>query len=114
MRDRAAACGWRRWCCAVNAFIRLVLCALTLVHEGIGGYGQFRDDLVVMYFVDMELASGRLVALDMTPRRIEHFRLNRASKEDALWLKEVFTREGSRFGTQVEWRADNTRSLAWI
>jgi poly-gamma-glutamate capsule biosynthesis protein CapA/YwtB (metallophosphatase superfamily) len=82
-------------------------------YEGIGGYGQFRDDLAVMYFVGMELSGGRLADLRMTPLRIERFRLNRASQEDALWLKEVFTREGAQFGTRVEWRADNTLSLAW-
>lgn len=82
-------------------------------YEGIGGYGQFRDDLAVMYFVGMEISSGRLVDLRMTPMQIEHFSLNRASKEDALWLKDVFNREGSPFGTRVELGEDNTLSLAW-
>ena len=82
-------------------------------YEGIGGYGQFREDLAVMYFVGMEISSGRLVDLRMTPMQIERFSLNRASKEDALWLKDVFNREGSPFGTRVELGEDNTLSLAW-
>jgi poly-gamma-glutamate capsule biosynthesis protein CapA/YwtB (metallophosphatase superfamily) len=82
-------------------------------YEGIGGYGQFRDDLALMYFVSMELSSGRLVDLHMVPMQIKHFSLSRVSNEDALWLKEVFNREGLQFGTRVELRADNTLSLAW-
>lgn len=82
-------------------------------YEGIGGYGQFRDDLAVMYFVCAEPSSGRLVDLHMIPMQIKRFRLNRASKEDALWLSGVFNREGSRFGTRVELSADNTLSLKW-
>ena len=82
-------------------------------YEGIGGYGDFRDDLAVMYFVCMEPSSGRLVELQMIPMQIKHFRLNRAAKEDALWLSETLNKEGSQFGTRVEISVDNTLSLKW-
>jgi len=82
-------------------------------YEGIGGYDGFRDDLALMYFVRMDAASGRLVALHMAPMQIKHFRLNRASKEDALWLSGILNREGSRFRTRVELDEENALHLKW-
>lgn len=82
-------------------------------YEGIGGYGDFRDDLAVMYFVVMDAASGRLIDLHMTPMQIKHFRVNRASKTDGLWLSDILNREGARFGTRVELCTDNTLKLKW-
>lgn len=82
-------------------------------YEGIGGYQEFRDDLALMYFACMDVSNGNLVALHMAPMRIKRFRLNRASREDALWLSETLNREGSRFGTRVELNADNKLSLKW-
>ena len=82
-------------------------------YEGIGGYDGFRDDLALMYFVRMDAASGRLVTLHMAPMQIKHFRLNRASKEDALWLSGILNREGSRFRTRVELDEENALHLKW-
>ena len=82
-------------------------------YEGIGGYGEFRDDLAMMYFVSMEPASGGLVELRMIPMQIKHFRLNHASKEDMTWLSETLNREGAQFGSRAEWGADNSLDLRW-
>jgi poly-gamma-glutamate capsule biosynthesis protein CapA/YwtB (metallophosphatase superfamily) len=82
-------------------------------YEGIGGDGQFRDDLAMMYFLRMEPSSGRLVDLHMTPMQIKHFQLRRTSRQDALWLKDTLDREASRFGTRVELSAENTLLLKW-
>lgn len=76
-------------------------------YEGIGGHEEFRDDLAIMYFARMEPSSGRLVDLHMTPMRIKRFRLIRASRQDAQWLKDTLEREGSKFGTRVEVSAEN-------
>ncbi len=82
-------------------------------YEGISGYEQFRDDLVLMYFPTIAAASRKLVHLRMTPLRIRNFKLNRASREDAAWLRDVLNREGERLGTWVELHEDNTLTLGW-
>lgn len=82
-------------------------------YEGISGDEQFRADLVLMYFVTMEAAAGQLVQLRMTPMQIKHFRLNRVSPADALWLSELLTREGQPLGTRVEVTPDHTLMLNW-
>jgi poly-gamma-glutamate synthesis protein (capsule biosynthesis protein) len=70
-------------------------------YEGIGGYAAFRGDLALMYFVVLAAATGRLVRLEMTPLRIRRFRLDRASRDDAAWLRDTLTRESAPFGTSV-------------
>ncbi len=82
-------------------------------YEGIAGYEAYRNDLALMYFVSIARPEGRLVGLDMTPLRIRNFRLNRASRDDARWLRDTLTREGRRFGTGAELRDDNTLALVW-
>jgi len=62
-------------------------------YEGIGGYERFRPDLVLMYFVSVDPATGKLVQLQMTPMQIKHFKVNRASSADALWLRDLLNRE---------------------
>jgi poly-gamma-glutamate synthesis protein (capsule biosynthesis protein) len=82
-------------------------------YEGIEGYEYYRDDLTLMYFPGLDPSTGKLVALGMTPMQIKHFRLNRASSADALWLSDILNREGKRFGTRVELNEDNTLTLQW-
>jgi poly-gamma-glutamate synthesis protein (capsule biosynthesis protein) len=82
-------------------------------YEGITGYEAFRDDLVLMYFLSVAPSSGQLARLRMTPLRIRNFKLNRASKEDAAWLRDLLNREGGRLGTRVELGEDNSLTLAW-
>ena len=82
-------------------------------YEGISGYETYRGDLALMYFVSVDSASGNLLHLQMTPMQIKRFRLNQASRSDALWLEDVLNREGRRFGTGVELNADNTLALRW-
>jgi poly-gamma-glutamate synthesis protein (capsule biosynthesis protein) len=82
-------------------------------YEGIGGYEDFRPDLVLMYFLRMDPATGRLVNLWMTPMQIKYFRLNRVSSSDALWLRDTLNREGRRLGTRVELKRDDRLVLGW-
>jgi poly-gamma-glutamate synthesis protein (capsule biosynthesis protein) len=82
-------------------------------YEGIGGYEEFRDDLVLMYFVSMNPLTGNLLRVRMTPLQIKHFRVNRASRADALWLRDILNREGEKLGTRVELSRDNTLTLLW-
>lgn len=82
-------------------------------YEGISGYEDFRDDLSLMYFVRVDPLTGKLVRLQMTPTQIMNFKLNRAPREDALWLRDTLNREGKKFGTQVELNKDNALKLQW-
>ena len=66
-----------------------------------------------MYFPSLGLSSGKLDRLTMTPLQIRRFRLNRASRDDALWIRNLLNREGKRFGSQVRLNEDNSLTLDW-
>ncbi len=82
-------------------------------YEGIAGYEEFRGDLSLMYFAMVDAASGDLVALEMTPLRIRHFQLVRASRDDAAWLRETLDRESRVFGARVEAAPNGGLALSW-
>jgi poly-gamma-glutamate synthesis protein (capsule biosynthesis protein) len=77
-------------------------------YEGIAGYEEFRDDLAVMYFASVDAGSGELLGLELTPLQIKNFRLNRASSDDAEWLRDTIERASKEVGTRLQ-RADGTR-----
>jgi poly-gamma-glutamate capsule biosynthesis protein CapA/YwtB (metallophosphatase superfamily) len=70
-------------------------------YEGIKGYESFRDDLVLMYLPVLRAKDGALQSLTMVPFQLRKFRLNRATKADAEWLRHVLHRECRRFGGGV-------------
>lgn len=80
-------------------------------YEGIPGHKEFRNDLSLMYFVTLDLATGKLVSLIMTPLQIKRFRLNGAQPNDVLWLQQVLDRESRLLGAKVE-LIDQGRRLA--
>jgi len=81
-------------------------------YEGIEGHEAFRPDLAVMYFADLDPATGALMALTMTPLKMQNFRLRAAPDADVAWLLRRLGRECSRFGTDVA-RTDCGLALAW-
>ena len=80
-------------------------------YEGIAGYEGFRDDLTLMYFPTVDPVTGRLVDLLMAPMQIKHFRANRASREDARWLRDTINRESRPFHVRLELREDHRLEL---
>jgi poly-gamma-glutamate synthesis protein (capsule biosynthesis protein) len=82
-------------------------------YEGIHGHESFRPDLALMYFPELDAATGRLVRLELVPMRIRHFQARRARDEDARWLAEMLTREGRALGTRAIQQLDGTLALAW-
>lgn len=82
-------------------------------YEGIGGYETYRGDLVLSYFPTIDLAKGILIELAMVPMRINKMQLTRASREDALWLRDLLNRKGGKFGIELELEVDNTLYLRW-
>ena len=82
-------------------------------YEGIRGYEEFRGDLPLMYFPSLDPSSGKLARFEMTPLQIKRFRLKRATKKDARWLRNVLEREGEKLGTGVELNEAGTLTLDW-
>lgn len=82
-------------------------------YEGIGGYEEFRGDLGLMYFVRIDTATGKLAGLEMVPMQMRKFKLHRAARQDATWLRDTLNREGKRLGTRVALQDDGTLVLCW-
>lgn len=82
-------------------------------YEGISGHEDFRGELVLMYFAAIDSSTRKLLRLQMAPFEIKRFRLQRATHEDATWLKDTLNREGKGLGTRVILNADNRLMLQW-
>jgi poly-gamma-glutamate synthesis protein (capsule biosynthesis protein) len=80
-------------------------------YEGIGGYEEFRDDLVLMYFPIVHADDGTLAGLDMVPLQIRNMRLHRASPTDASWLADTLNRESNTFGARIRISPDQVLKL---
>jgi poly-gamma-glutamate synthesis protein (capsule biosynthesis protein) len=83
-------------------------------YEGISGYEQYRDDLVLMYFPIVDPQTGRLTALRMVPQRLERLKLNRASASETQWLCDRVNEYSAAFGCTVTLLADGSLSLQSI
>jgi len=81
-------------------------------YEGIRGYNDYRDDLVLMYFVDLE-PEGTLGALAIVPLQIRKFQLVRPSEDDICWMQETLDGESRKFGAAVEMQSDGCLAVSW-
>ncbi len=82
-------------------------------YEGIEGAEAFRGDLALMYFADVDSATGDLRALDMTPLQIRNFRLTRPGTHDVDWLQDTLDRESAPFGVHVARAAGGRLAASW-
>lgn len=82
-------------------------------YEGISGHEEYRGELTLMYFPEIDNTTGQLQRLKLMPMKIRNFRLNLVSGKDAEWLQEVLTREGGRLGTSVKREGKNELWLEW-
>lgn len=82
-------------------------------YEGIGGHEGFRPDLSLMYFASVDPSSGKLIRLQMIPTQMKRFRIQKATRPDALWLKDTLNREGKKLGSRVEINKGNRLILKW-
>jgi len=80
-------------------------------YEGISGYEEYRDDLVLMYFADIDPGSGKLIQLQLVPMQIKQFSLRRASEGDSLWLREILNRESRSMGARLQLTEDHVLTL---
>ena len=82
-------------------------------YEGISGYERFRGDLGLMYFPTLDVATGKLLRLELVPTQLMRLRVHRASAPDAGWLCSMLAREGRRFGTNAELGESGRIELHW-
>ena len=81
-------------------------------YEGISGHEEYRNELSLMYFAELN-ENGNLLSLEMIPMRIKKFKLHRAKEREAVWLRNLLKREGSKFGTSVKMDSDRSLWLEW-
>jgi len=81
-------------------------------YEGIPGYERYRDDLALMYFADLDPASGSLHALKLIPLLIKNFRLCIPPWRDIEWIQQRLDRECQKFGTRVSFDAERQLVVA--
>lgn len=82
-------------------------------YEGITGFEAFRNDLVLLYLPTVDPRTGELLRLRMTPMRIRGMRLNRASPEEAAWLRLTVDAASREFGAAVDLAVDGALALRW-
>ena len=80
-------------------------------YEGISGYEKFRGDLALIYLIDVDSGSGKLVSARLIPMQMRRFRLERASAADARWLCDLLNKLGTPFETRVRLNAENSLIL---
>lgn len=71
-------------------------------YEGIRGHENYRGDLTLMYFIDIDPGTGMLVELEMVPMQIKQFRLNRVQQTDAAWLQRALQDHSCKFNSRIE------------
>ncbi len=82
-------------------------------YEGIRGYEEYRDDLVVMYFVDLTRTNGNVCGVELVPLQIRKFQLVRPSNSDIHWMQQTLDREYRKFGTSIAAGKDGHFVLSW-
>lgn len=80
-------------------------------YEGIVGHGRNRSDLGLMYFPTLELATGRLMGLDMVPMQMRRFQLCHVDEEGVNWLRDTLSRISRGLGCTVESEQPTVLSL---
>ena len=82
-------------------------------YEGISGYEEFRADLALMYFVELDSQTGRLMSARLVPIKMRRFRLERDLGSDAEWLCNLLNELGTPFGTRARLNKDKSIILEW-
>jgi len=82
-------------------------------YEGISDYEDFRNDLALMYFVEIDSSSGHLLSARLVPTQMHRFRLERTSAADARQLCNLMNTLGAPFGTHACLEGDNSMILEW-
>jgi len=79
-------------------------------YEGINGHEEYRDDLSLLYFVEMD-TSGALNSLIMTPMKIHRFRLQHANHYDTQWIADQLKSKYRKFSISFNSLQNNVLKL---
>ncbi|MFF0200823.1 CapA family protein [Streptomyces sp. NPDC005017] len=71
-------------------------------YEGIGGQEHYRDDLRLLYLVELDAGDGRLRRVRLIPLRSRRLRLERAPAQDTRWLRDTLDRVSHPYGVRVD------------
>jgi poly-gamma-glutamate synthesis protein (capsule biosynthesis protein) len=82
-------------------------------YEGIEGHQEFRGELGLMYFPQLDATSGRLRELTLVPTCIRRFRVDAAHNDDRQWLLEMLRRECERMGCEARPTTGGALALHW-
>lgn len=82
-------------------------------YEGISGHEEYRGELILMYFPEIDIDSGQLKSIKMVPMEMKNFRLNKAKNKDAKWLFNTLNRECKKLSTALRYESDNSLWLVW-
>ena len=82
-------------------------------YEGIRGYDQFRNDLALMYFAEIDPVDADLRAVDLIPLQIRRFQLTRTNEADSQWLRRTINRESEMFGIKLSESPSGSLKLSW-
>ncbi|MGE2722147.1 CapA family protein [Mycolicibacterium celeriflavum] len=80
-------------------------------YEGIAGYEAFRHELRLLYFASIERLGGCLTELKMVPMRMRRMRMEKATAQDAEWLRATAEKMSEPFGTRIDMAADGALTL---
>ena len=82
-------------------------------YEGIQGYEDYRGDLALMYFANIEPATRTLSAVEIVPLQIRKFALVRPSGPDIDWVRQTLERESHRFSARIAMTPPGRLALSW-
>src|SRR6059058_2971546 len=82
-------------------------------YEGISGYEDFRNDLALMYLVELDSRCGQLVSVQLVPMQMRRFQLEHVSAADACLLCDLLCQLGKQFGTKARLKENNGLTLEW-
>jgi poly-gamma-glutamate capsule biosynthesis protein CapA/YwtB (metallophosphatase superfamily) len=82
-------------------------------YEGITGCEGFRNDLALMYFVELDSRRGQLLSVQLVPMHMRRFQLEYVSAADARLLCDLLCHLGRQFGTKAHLKGNNSLTLEW-
>lgn len=82
-------------------------------YEGIGGHEAYRSDLRVLYLLDLDRRSGRLIGLRLLPMQARQLRLHGAAASDVAWLQATLDQASRPHGTRLTPATEGQLTLEW-
>ena len=82
-------------------------------YEGITGYGEYRDDLTLLYAATFAATGAELIGLELVPFQIRRLQLVRPLNQDVAWLQQTLERESRRFGVSVRLQPNGKLAVSW-